>query len=110
MINQLTCRPASVEEINTLSKLYNTLILKNDDLSAWKTIVANVLKLHDCAYKQYYFSPTITPPTSLGCYSANLATQLAWIKYALSRYDFHKATASIFAVIFHMGTLKNSEF
>ena len=51
MINQLTCRPASVEEINTLSKLYNTLILKNDDLSAWKTIVANVLKLHDCAYK-----------------------------------------------------------
>ena len=51
MINQLTCRPSSAAEENQFIDIFNKVSLKEDEMSAWKTVLLHLLEMHDCKYK-----------------------------------------------------------
>ena len=51
MINQLTCRPSTATEENEFIDIYNKVSLKEDEMSAWKTVLLHILEMHDCKYK-----------------------------------------------------------
>ena len=51
MINLLTCRPSSAEEENEFAEIFNKVSLKEDEMSAWKTVLLHILEMHDCKYK-----------------------------------------------------------
>jgi hypothetical protein len=51
LVNELTCRPATLEEANDLLRLFAKVSLKADEMDAWKTVLAHIFELHDCKYK-----------------------------------------------------------
>lgn len=51
MVNLLTCRPSSATEENELLKIFNKVSLKENELSAWKTVLLHIFEMHDCKYK-----------------------------------------------------------
>ncbi|MEI6872816.1 MAG: hypothetical protein WCL08_11090 [Verrucomicrobiota bacterium] len=51
LVNELTCRPATVEEANELLKIFTKVSLKADEIDAWKTVLAHIFELHDCRFK-----------------------------------------------------------
>jgi hypothetical protein len=51
MINLLTCRPSSAAEENQFAQIFNKVSLKEDEMSAWKTVLLHILEMHDCKYK-----------------------------------------------------------
>lgn len=51
MINLLTCRPSSAAEENQFAEIFNKVSLKEDEMSAWKTVLLHILEMHDCKYK-----------------------------------------------------------
>ena len=51
LVNELTCRPATLEEANDLLRLFTKVSLKADEMDAWKTVLAHIFELHDCKYK-----------------------------------------------------------
>ncbi|MEI6712949.1 MAG: hypothetical protein WCO60_04310 [Verrucomicrobiota bacterium] len=51
MITQLTCRPSTAEEENEMAKLFGKVSMKSDEMSAWKTVLIHILKMHDCKFK-----------------------------------------------------------
>lgn len=51
IINQLTCRPSSADEENKFLDIFNKVSLKEDEMSAWKTVLLHVFELRDCKYK-----------------------------------------------------------
>lgn len=51
MINQLTCRPSSAEEETKFLDIFNKVSLKEDEMSAWKTVLLHMFEMHDCKYK-----------------------------------------------------------
>ena len=51
MVNSLTCRPASAEEENQLSAIFNKVSLKTTELEALRTVLLHIFELRDCKYK-----------------------------------------------------------
>lgn len=51
MVNLLTCRPSTAAEENELLKIFNKVSLKENELSAWKTVLLHIFEIHDCKYK-----------------------------------------------------------
>jgi len=51
IINQLTCRPSSADEENKFLDIFNKVSLKEDEMSAWKTVLLHVFEIRDCKYK-----------------------------------------------------------
>lgn len=51
MVSALTCRPASAEEENQLSAIFNKVSLKATEQEALRTVLLHILELHDCKYK-----------------------------------------------------------
>ncbi len=51
LVNELTCRPATLGEANDLLHLFAKVSLKADEMDAWKTVLAHIFELHDCKYK-----------------------------------------------------------
>jgi hypothetical protein len=51
MINQLTCRPSSAAEETEFLDIFNKVSLKEDEMSAWKTVLLHLLEMHDCKFK-----------------------------------------------------------
>jgi len=51
MINLLTCRPSTAAEENEFTQIFNKVSLKEDEMSAWKTVLLHILEMHDCKYK-----------------------------------------------------------
>ncbi len=51
IINQLTCRPSSADEENKFLDIFNKVSLKEDEMSAWKTVLLHVFEMRDCKYK-----------------------------------------------------------
>jgi len=51
MVNLLTCRPSTAAEENEFTQIFNKVSLKEDEMSAWKTVLLHILEMHDCKYK-----------------------------------------------------------
>jgi hypothetical protein len=51
MVTAMTCRPATAEEENHLSAIFNKVSLKATEMDALKTVLLHILELHDCRYK-----------------------------------------------------------
>jgi len=51
MVNQMTCRPSTADEENELSQIFNKVSMKDDELSAWKTVILHILEMPDCKLK-----------------------------------------------------------
>ncbi len=51
LVNELTCRPSTLEEANELLKIFTKVSLKADEIDAWKTVLAHIFELHDCRFK-----------------------------------------------------------
>lgn len=51
MVNLIACRPSSAEEENQLGQIYNKVSLKEDEMSAWKTVLLHILEMPDCKNK-----------------------------------------------------------
>lgn len=51
LVNTLTCRNATVVEVNTMVGIYKQVILKSEEAVAWRTVLSHVLEMHDCKSK-----------------------------------------------------------
>ncbi|MEY2600297.1 MAG: hypothetical protein RLZZ142_2556 [Verrucomicrobiota bacterium] len=51
LVQCLTCRPATLVEVNELSAIFNQVSRKSEDEVAWKTVLAHVMEMHDSKYK-----------------------------------------------------------
>ncbi len=51
MINLMTCRPSTADEENELFQIFNKVSMKDDELSAWKTVILHILEMPDCKLK-----------------------------------------------------------
>jgi hypothetical protein len=51
MVTAMTCRPATAQEENHLSAIFNKVSLKATEMDALKTVLLHILELHDCRHK-----------------------------------------------------------
>ena len=51
MVLSLTCRPCTAEEETSLTRIFNQVSLKAEDLAAYTTVLMHVFEMHDCKFK-----------------------------------------------------------
>jgi hypothetical protein len=51
LVQCLLCRPSTAEEETRLTRIFNQVSLKSEELVAYKTVLLHIFELHDCKYK-----------------------------------------------------------
>jgi hypothetical protein len=51
IVQGLICRPSTAEEETQLTRIFNQVSLKSEELVAYKTVLLHVFELHDCKFK-----------------------------------------------------------
>jgi hypothetical protein len=51
LVQGLVCRPCTAEEETRLTRIFNQVSLKSEELAAYKTVLLHVMEMHDCKFK-----------------------------------------------------------